>query len=270
MTLHRCCAVLTLLAAVACDRGAEGVAESPSRSTPTPSSGGDRETEARAMFAAARSAPIPDKVDLLRRVTALYDDLPVSADAHFELVFYLRLDPRESTPRAALEAVKRFAERKPSDVRVSEGFKLVAQSAADTGYDALQSEALSAWDAWLADRFAKQDAASGVLHADAAHALMLRRRWADAEPHVVAAVGAPQVEPGRRLVWKVLLGDLRGQRLADVAGARAAWFEALRDAPLGPEAARQKSMAAEAIAAHLVADQLRAVNAAFLRATPGR
>jgi hypothetical protein len=224
-----------------------------------------REQEAFEMLTRARAAPVTDRVDLLRRVVALYDDLPLAADAHFELVVFLRLDPRESTARPALEAAKRFAERRPTDLRVSEAFKLATQSLLREPRPDLHADAFAAWDAWLAERTAKRDADAAQIASEAAHALMLRGRFAEAAPRVEAALAAAGDDEVARLSRLVVLGDLRGQRLGDLRGAREAWFSALHGAALGAEIAKRRTIGADAVAAHLVADQLWAFNRARLR-----
>lgn len=258
------CALLIAAVGPSCDHGAPAAPPAPDGASTE-----ERLRDASVLLSRARSADVVAKVDLLRRITALYDDLPLSADAHFELVFYLRLDPREATPRAALEAAKRFGERKPSDLRVGEGLKLVVGSARAGGYDALAEEAFGAWDAWLAARLKEATGpALAALHGEAAQSALLRRRWREAETHAAAAVERSEEGP-QRLTRLVLLGDLRGQRLGDLAGARDAWGAALRSAPLGPEAERLRSLSAESIASHVLVDGLAAVNAARF-AVPAR
>ncbi len=219
-----------------------------------------RSSEAEALFNDALGAPVEQKVDKLRRLTALYDDLPIASKAHLMLVLYLRMDPRESGLRPALTAAKTFADRKPQDLNVSEAFKLVAQGLIDDGPDGLGAEADRAWISWLTARIKAGGPELGIVQAEAAHAHLLRRRWRECESAASASLAAlPAEAMDRRVALQVLVGDLRGGRLGDLQGARAAWHEALLLAPLRKDAETAKATYAEAILQHLVADPLGVV-----------
>jgi tetratricopeptide (TPR) repeat protein len=221
-----------------------------------------RESEALRLYQDALGASVPDKVDKLRRLTALYDDLEIAAKAHLMLVLYLRLDPREVSLRPALTAAQTFAARRPRELSVSEGFKLVAQSALDDGPDGLGEEAYRSWTEWLAARIAEGGPDLGVLHSEAAHAHLLRRRWAEAAASAEAALAAlPADALDRRVSLAVMLGDVRAGRLGDLAGGRAMWHHALLIAPLRKDAHGAKATYAEAILEHLCAGPMRIVAA---------
>ena len=216
-----------------------------------------RTSEAQALFNDALGAPVEEKVDKLRRLTALYDDLPIASKAHLMLVLYLRMDTRETSYRPALTAAQTFADRKPRDLNVSEAFKLVAQGLLDDGPDGLGAEADRSWTTWLNARIKDGGPDLGVIQAEAAYAHLLRRRWRESEAAAVASIAAlPADALDRRVALHVLIGDLRGGRLGDLSGARAAWHEALRLAPLRKDAEAARATYAEAILLHLAVEPL--------------
>lgn len=239
-----------------CDRGGAAVAP------PVPAA--DREQEARRAYEMAIAAPMPDKVDQLRRVVARYPDASTVGLAHLALVLYLRMDPRETSMRPAFEAARKFAERRPRDLRVSEAFKLVAQRLIDDGALGVETDEL--WRKWLEARIAEGADDRGELYAELANAHLYRRRWSDCDAAWEKAFVASAAGPlSRRITAAVTLADLRGRRLGRASEARDMWATALIEAPTREESRTVRAMHLEAVLSHLTASELGAVNAVLLR-----
>jgi hypothetical protein len=193
---------------------------------PTPESDADRALRASTLYRKAQGAPIPEKYELFRRLIALYGETAAGRDGFFELVVSLTHD-RPPRLGDALSVAKTFRERHPTDVRVAEAFREVA----DTAYGAKDDEAhrttLAAWEAYLVERDLAGDLPKGVVFQDLVRLRLRQSRWEDAEVAIDTALAEPAIASADRVELLVRKGSLLAEKLGRPGEGRAAFEQAL-------------------------------------------
>jgi hypothetical protein len=187
---------------------------------------GERHKKAATLHKEARGAPIPDKYEKFRRLLALYPDTPAARDAHLELIVaYTHDRPPRTTD--ALEVARSFRERHPTDERVGEGFREVADTAWSEKDEATRKAAIADWRTHLEERDVADDLAKPVVRLDFVRLLLREERWADAEVAIDTALAEAGIQNADRVELLVRKGSLLAERLGRRDEARAAFLRAL-------------------------------------------
>ena len=165
----------------------------------------DRQAKARRLFLDAGHAKPREKVELLRRLLALYPEFDDAVSAHLQLCLYLR-DPVVARYAEVLTAVRTFAARHPLAPEVLEVFAWAAEDAQrpPAGWNGASFDDVArAWAEHLEAIRPKCSPETGDLLAllEGSRADLLSRRGdlAGARAALESAVAAPCAESSARL-----------------------------------------------------------------------
>lgn len=190
----------------------------------------ERNQKAEALFKTAAREPPRRKIDLYRKLVGFYPESPWAAESHFLLVFYL-LDQLKEDPGQAFEAAQIFGERFPTDLRVSEAWRLQDSEAGTLGHDELRARIQEAWSGWLAKARTLVTNADLTTRArvwyDSGDCLRRRHRFEEAVALLAEAAAWDLPEKDQQLATLVLLATVQGQDLGRKAEAIATWERAL-------------------------------------------
>lgn len=174
----------------------------------------DREQKAIALHTLVMSAPVDEKVVLLRRIVGVYGDTKIAPRANFELVFFLmQCHPPEFD--AAFVAVKAYSERYPTEPLVSEAFHRVHDVCNGMGRADLVSAVRESWGAWLVAHDAADDIPKEILLPELFTLRVLEQRWSEAKVVADAAVEVPNLPRFRRAELLHRKGDMLVHFLGD-------------------------------------------------------
>ncbi len=207
--------------AAACSQGGEKPPPVEAGSSPE-----EREKKATALWLEAESADPARKLELYRKVIAVYPDTKRAQEVYLSLVVYL---VRETPPLLdeALRHSKAYADRHPTDLRWSECFLQVTDTATYTKDATIRAAALSAWSQELEKHDVAADIPKIDLLPDLAGVRIRQERWQDADVALDSALGETTLPPARRVELLVRQGDLRGFKLGKKTEARACFDQAL-------------------------------------------
>jgi hypothetical protein len=221
---YRLLCAFSLLALLWCLAHATSCRKDPA--APPAEDAAERARKASVLFREAQAAPIPEKYDRFRRLIALYDDTPSGQSGYLDLIVYLTRDRPPQTAEA-LKYARAFRDRHPTDPRVSEGFRQVADTAYGQKDDATHKAVLADLEKFLIERDVADDVPKPALLMDFVGLRLRQERWEDSEVAIDTALGDAGVSKVEKVELLVRKGSILAEKLGKKDEARRAFEQAL-------------------------------------------